>query len=85
MFVEVPPAPHGGEEGNAQASSPKSLPTINNEGGYINLSVSELQQHYARCENVILSYCKEGDTFRARFIERVLWMFFHQKTGGGSG
>ena len=32
---------------------------------HIKVSLSDLKQHYARCENVILSYCKEGDTFRA--------------------
>lgn len=35
------------------------------ESDNIKLSVSDLRQHYARCENVILPYCKEGNTFRA--------------------
>ena len=34
-------------------------------GEYKKLSVSDLQRHYERCEPAILSYCKEGDTFRA--------------------
>ena len=32
---------------------------------YKKVSVSDLQRHYERCEPAILSYCKEGDTFRA--------------------
>lgn len=40
---------------------------------YINFSASELENHYQKCKNVILSYCKEGDTFRALIGDHKIW------------
>ena len=70
MIKAAPPGPPFPEEGAVEG--PKS-PNIEKGSEYINLSVSELQQHYARCENVILSYCKEGDTFRALIGNHNHW------------
>ncbi|MCK4347009.1 MAG: hypothetical protein KAW47_00185 [Thermoplasmatales archaeon] len=48
---------------------------------YINFSASELENHYQKCKNVILSYCKEGDTFRALIGDHKIWWNTNREKG----
>lgn len=66
--------PQAEEAGNERPNNSKtSSPIIEKDLEYINLSVSESQQHYERCEKVILSYCKEQGAFRALIGDHNHW------------
>ena len=37
------------------------------------MDVTQIKTHYQRCKDVVLSYCKEGDAFRALIGDHKIW------------
>lgn len=57
------------------------LPNNNKTHEHIKLSGSDLQRHYERCGDVILPYCREGDTFRALVGDHNHWWDTNSEKG----